>query len=189
MIARPHLRNERTNAMSLLTRLFGSSRPRDALVPLYRGIVERGRDPQWYRQGGVPDTQDGRFDMIAAILATVLLRLEAEGSTFASESALLAELFVEDMDGQLRELGIGDIVVGKHIGKMMGALGGRLAAYRQGFGADGDAPAALRRNLYRGEDPTDGELAFTVDRLDGFIAALAEQPADSIVAGTLPELA
>lgn len=189
MIARPHRSKEQTNAMSFLNRLFGSNRPRDAMIPLYRGIVERGRDPQWYAQGGVPDTKDGRFDMIAAILATILLRLEAEGETFGSESALLTELFVEDMDGQLRELGIGDIVVGKHIGKMMGALGGRLAAYRNGFGADGDAPAALRRNLYRGTDPADDELAFTVARLEGFIASLAEQPAQTIVGGTLPELA
>ena len=158
------------------------------MLPLYRGIVERARDPQWYGTGGVPDTKDGRFDMIAAILALALLRLESEGEAHATESALLAELFVEDMDGQLRELGIGDIVVGKHIGKMMGALGGRLAAYRTGFANDGDAREALARNLYRGKDPAKDEIDFTADRLRRFAAALAECSADMVVAGTLPDL-
>ncbi|WP_299321729.1 ubiquinol-cytochrome C chaperone family protein [Parasphingopyxis sp.] len=175
--------------MSIFSRFFSSSRPRDTMVPLYRAIVTHGRDPQWYAQGGVPDTQDGRFDMIAAILSAVLLRLESEGETHASESALLAELFIEDMDGQLRELGIGDIVVGKHIGKMMGALGGRLTAYRDGFGGDGDAHGALRRNLYRGVDPADGEVDYTVNRLRRFIAALADEPAAAVASGALPDLA
>ena len=175
--------------MSLLNRFFGTGRPRDTMIPLYRGIVERARDPQWYADGGVPDTKDGRFDMIAAILALILLRLEDEGETHAAASALLTELFVEDMDGQLRELGIGDIVVGKHIGKMMGALGGRLSAYRAGFCADGDVHDALLRNLYRGEEPADSEIGFTADRLKNFTSRLANSPAETIVAGSLPDLA
>lgn len=175
--------------MSLIDRLFKRDRPREAMIPLYRGIVERGRDTQWYATGGVPDTQDGRFDMIAAILALTLLRIEGEGRTYASESALLAELFIDDMDGQLRQLGIGDIVVGKHIGKMLGALGGRLDAYREGFAEGGDAGEALLRNLYRGDPPAEDQAAFTVSRLRGFAKALAKEPADAIIAGALPELA
>lgn len=174
--------------MTLLDRFFKRNRPREALIPLYNGIVEYGRDPQWYVKGGVPDTQDGRFDMIAAILALALLRIEAEGRTYASESALLAELFIDDMDGQLRQLGIGDIVVGKHIGKMLGALGGRLDAYREGFAEGGDVEEALLRNLYRGEPPAQGETAFTVMRLKAFAKALATEPAEAIIAGSLPEL-
>ncbi len=174
--------------MSFFTRLFGGREPRDALQPLYRSVVGHGRDTQWYAKGGVPDTQDGRFDMIAAILALVLLRLENEGDAFGPQSALLAELFVEDMDGQLRELGVGDIVVGKHIGKMMGALGGRLAAYRSGFKPEGDAREALIRNLYRGSEPDDDAARYTVTRLEQFSAALAETPGIEIVAGTIPEL-
>lgn len=175
--------------MSLLNRLFNRNRPRAALIPLYRGIVERGRDTQWYARGGVPDTQDGRFDMIAAILALVLLRIEAEGRTYASESALLAELFIDDMDGQLRQLGIGDIVVGKHIGKMLGALGGRLDAYREGFADGGAMEEALLRNLYRGEPPAQKEADFTAARLQSFARALADEPADAVIAGKLPDLA
>jgi cytochrome b pre-mRNA-processing protein 3 len=179
---------ERYAQMSLIDRLFNRNRPREAMIPLYNGIVERGRDTQWYAAGGVPDTQDGRFDMIAAILALTLLRIEGEGRTYASESALLAELFIDDMDGQLRQLGIGDIVVGKHIGKMLGALGGRLDAYREGFADGGNVEDALLRNLYRGEPPAQDEAAFTVSRLKAFANALAQEPADAIIAGSLPEL-
>ena len=174
--------------MSFFSRLFGGREPRDALQPLYRSIVEHGRDPQWYTHGAVPDTQDGRFDMIAAMLAMVLLRLEQDGETFGPQSALLAELFVEDMDGQLRELGVGDIVVGKHIGKMMGALGGRLAAYRGGFKPEGDARQALLRNLYRGTEPEEDAVNFAVTRLEQFSTLLADTPGPDIIAGHLPDL-
>ena len=159
------------------------------MIPLYRGTVALGRDPSWYLQGGVPDSQDGRFDMIAAVLGLVLLRLEQDGQTYASQSALLTELFIDDMDGQLRELGIGDVVVGKHIGKMMGALGGRLAAYRAGFVPGGDMREALLRNLYRGESPEETELAYTTSRLEGLAMALASQDPDALIAGALPDLA
>src|SRR3546814_2060072 len=67
------------------------------------------------------------------------------------------------MDGQLREIGIGDIIVGKHIGRMMSMLGGRLGAYRAGL-AEGDLAPALVRNLYRGTAPAPAALAHTRDR-------------------------
>ncbi|MBC2776217.1 ubiquinol-cytochrome C chaperone family protein [Parasphingopyxis marina] len=175
--------------MSFLTRLFGRDRPREALAPLYRAIVGHARDPRWYSEGGVPDTQDGRFDMIAAILSLVLIRIEAEGEAHASESALLTEVFIDDMDSQLRQLGIGDVIVGKHIGKMMGALGGRMAAYREGFAPGGDPSEALARNLYRGEAPGAAEQAFAAARLEGFAADLKTTAADAVLAGALPALA
>ena len=96
--------------MGVWHRLFGRGE-RDALAPLYKAVVAEARRPDWYRQGRVPDTLDGRFDMVAAVLSLVLLRLEEEGDAGRAPSAHLTELFVEDMDGQLRERGIGDIAV------------------------------------------------------------------------------
>ena len=61
--------------MSLFQRIFGETKQRAPLQPLYAAVVGRGRDPSWYRDGQVPDTLDGRFDMIAAILSLVLLRV------------------------------------------------------------------------------------------------------------------
>ncbi|WP_156681587.1 ubiquinol-cytochrome C chaperone family protein [Sphingomonas profundi] len=172
--------------MSIFRRFFSGSDLRAPLRPLYAAIVARGRDPAWYRDGAVPDTLDGRFDMIAAMLALVLIRLEAAGAPAREPSTLLTELFVDDMDGQLRQAGIGDVVVGKHIGKMMSALGGRITAYRAALAGAEDLPAALTRNLYRGAAPAPDALALVAGRMRAFHRQLADTPADTIIAGDLP---
>jgi cytochrome b pre-mRNA-processing protein 3 len=174
--------------MSILTRLFGQSLPRGRAKPLYQAIVSHGRDRHWYLEGAVPDSQDGRFDMIVAIFSLVLFRLEQDGDTYAPESAALAELFIDDMDGQLRELGMGDVVVGKHIGKMMGAFGGRLTVYRAGFDGSDRSRDALARNLYRGDPPGEEALAYVEARLARFARALDTWDGGALLAGTLPEL-
>ena len=162
-------------------RLWGKG-DRDALRPLYRAALAAARRPVWYRAGRVPDTVDGRFDMVAAITALVLLRLEAEGEPGRVPAARLAELFVDDMDGQLRQEGIGDIVVGKHIGRMMGALGGRLGAFREAF-EGGDVDGAVLRNIYRGNAPAAGGLEVVRDGLLTLRASLAATPAAELLDG------
>lgn len=134
--------------MSVLSRLF-RPRPnsREAVRPLWHRIVEIARERQWYALYHVADTVAGRFDMITAVLCTVLVRMEKEPELVES-SVLLTELFVQDMDGQLREAGVGDVVVGKHIGRLMSVLGGRLGAYRIGLEQDGAVLAdAISRNM------------------------------------------
>lgn len=117
--------------MSLLSRLRGKrADDRASVRPLWHAVVARSRDPQWYARDGIADTVPGRFDAVALVLSLVLLRMENE-PTMREATARLTELFVEDMDGQLREAGIGDLVVGKHVGKLMGVLGGRLGALRE----------------------------------------------------------
>jgi cytochrome b pre-mRNA-processing protein 3 len=171
--------------LSLIQRIFGETKQRATLQPLYRAIVAQGRDPAWYREGQVPDTLDGRFDMIASLLALVLLRLETEGESGKGPSVLLTEIFIDDMDGTLRQLGIGDYVVGKHVGRMMGALGGRLAAFRAGREA-GSLAAAVTRNVFHEIPPSDAALAFVTGGLQRFSAALDDAPIDAVLAGTLP---
>jgi cytochrome b pre-mRNA-processing protein 3 len=168
-----------------LTGLFRRAPREPALAPLYAAIVATARAPEWYRHGGVPDTLDGRFDMVAAVLTLVLLRIEAEGEAGRAPSATLVERFVDDMDGQLRQLGIGDIVVGKHIGKMMSALGGRLGAYRDAL-AGGDFGGALARNLYRGAAIDPAATAFAEARLRRLAEGLADTPFDALLGGRLP---
>jgi cytochrome b pre-mRNA-processing protein 3 len=162
-------------------RWFGRSE-RDALQPLYQAVIAAARRPIWYRDGGVPDTKDGRFDMVAAILSLVLLRLEREGEAGRAPAARLTELFVEDMDGQLREDGVGDVVVGKHVGRMMGALGGRLGAFREAA-ASGDYRTAIARNVYRGREPAVGAPAVLSDGLIALHASLAATPAAELLDG------
>ena len=98
------------STVSLLARLFSSQPdPRESLRPLWHRVVELSRDPALYRDDGVADTVAGRFDMIAAVLALVMLRLERDG--LAQDNVWLTELFVEGMDAQLRETGVGDLVL------------------------------------------------------------------------------
>lgn len=170
--------------MSFLSRLFGSNDAREAMRPLYNAVVAAGREPHWYRLGGVADTIDGRFEMISAVLALVYARLEDEADQ-AQNIAWLTELFVDDMESQLREIGIGDMVVGKHMGRMMAALGGRIGAYRDGM-ATGGLEAALVRNLYRGQEPPAAALTHTADRLRTLRLALDGMGADRLVAGEMP---
>jgi len=119
--------------MNPLSRLFAKpADPRDCVRPLWHTLVALAREPHWYAECGVADSVAGRFDMVSAVMALAILRMEHDGD-LARETAPLTELFVEDMDAQLRELGVGDIVVGKHVGKLMGALGGRINAYYAGI--------------------------------------------------------
>ncbi len=166
--------------MGWFSKLLGRA-PDDTALLLYNRVIDIARAPHWYEAGGVPDTLDGRFDMVAAVLSLVLLRLE-EVSGAGPASARLTERFVTDMDGQLRESGVGDIGVGKHIGKMMGMLGGRLGAYRDGLAA-GDLRNAMARNLYRSGVPDDAAVAHTQAALFALREALAARSSDSVIAG------
>lgn len=168
--------------MSILDRLFSRKPdPRFQMRPLYDSIVAIARQPAWYR-AGVPDTLGGRFEMVMAVLSQVLLRLEGDDAV-RQQSVWLTEVFVDDMDGQMRQIGIGDLTVGKYVGKMMAALGGRLGAYRTAGDAETRA-AVLWRNLGV-ETPADGPAVAA--RLDHLVRDLADLSTDAIVAGQLPQ--
>lgn len=172
-------------AFSFLKTLFRRDEGRDALVPLYNAVVAEARNPAWYLDGKLPDTVDHRFEAVAALTAMAILRLDRADDAGKVAAVMLTELFVDDMDGQLRQEGIGDIVVGKHIGKMISALGGRIAAYRAGLEGD-TLEEALVRNLYRGEDPGAAPLAFAAARVRAHWQSLLQQPDDAVLAGVFP---
>jgi cytochrome b pre-mRNA-processing protein 3 len=176
----------RGNQLSFLSRIFGGKQPREAYRPLYSAIVNGGRDTAWYLEGQVPDTIDGRFDMISSMLALVLVRLEADEPQTRTASVLLAELFIEDMDRSIRELGTGDVVVGKRIGKMMGLLGGRIGAFRSAIEQDEDFTAPVIRNVFRDAPPSPEAVAFVSSRLRGFYTSLEATDVGSILRGELP---
>jgi cytochrome b pre-mRNA-processing protein 3 len=169
--------------LSFLTRIFGDRREREPLRPLYDAVVGEARNPAWYRDGGVPDTVDGRFDMVAAVLALVLLRLERDGDSAAREVRILTETFVADMDASLRELGTGDLIVGKRVTKLMGALGGRLGAFRAAFAGEGELAAAVRRNIFRESPPSEAAVAWVAERLEALHARLEAAPLAAVLAG------
>ena len=178
--------------MSFLTRIFGAlhageRRERAVVRPLYTAIVAQGRDSFWYREGQVPDTIDGRFDMLSTVLALVLLRMEREGPAAAGADVHLTEVFIEDMDGTVRQIGIGDQVVGKHIGKMMSALGGRLGAYRDSGDDEAAFADAVRRNIFREAPPSDEAVTTVAARLMRLKVALDRANYSDLLIGKLPQ--
>jgi cytochrome b pre-mRNA-processing protein 3 len=176
----------RRPTLALLSRLFGERRDRAALRPLYDSVVAAAREPGWYREGGVPDTLEGRFDMLATLLALVLVRLEAEGDEAKAESVALTEIFIDDMDGTLRQIGIGDFVVGKHVGKLVGAVGGRLGALRDALPGGTGIEAAVRRNVFRDEAASDAQVAWVTARIRGLHERLAATAMEPLLAGAFP---
>ncbi|QUL36730.1 ubiquinol-cytochrome C chaperone family protein [Erythrobacter sp. JK5] len=169
--------------MSFISRLLGTAPdPRESVRPLWHRVVELAREPGFYTDCGVADTVGGRFDLITAILCTVMVRVEA--SDMRAESALLAELFVEDMDGQLREFGIDDVVVGKHVGRLMSALGGRLGAYRGALNAKDREKliAAVTRNVTFNDDQDEAKGAACVaDKLLALSGRLADRSDEELI--------
>ncbi len=128
--------------MSILDRLLGrNSDDRAPVRPLWHRTVEIAREKAWYAQYGVADTVPGRFDAVTLVLSLVMLRMERD-EHLKILSARITEVFVEDMDGQLRQSGVGDLVVGKHMGKLVSTLGGRMGALRDAL-ASPDPQAAL----------------------------------------------
>lgn len=173
---------------SFWSRFARRPRDRDRLLPLYEAVVARARDPFWYREGQVPDSVDGRFDMLAAFMAMVLIRFEIEpGDAPRQDSVFLTELFIADMDESLHQIGIGDYVVGKHVGRMMGALGGRLTAFREA-NRDRDFTRPVLRNIFHEAPPSGTALALVAERLERFDAALLTASYGDLAAGTLPPL-
>lgn len=158
--------------MGLIARLLGRKSDEHAAVrPLWHACVALARTPRWYADLGLADTVPGRFDAVAMVMALVLGRME-RSPDLAREAILLTELFVTDMDGQLRETGLGDMVVGKHVGKLMGALGGRKAALEAALAGAEPLEAVIARNLTLAEGTDPAGMAAEVRGIAHRLAAL-----------------
>jgi cytochrome b pre-mRNA-processing protein 3 len=97
---------------------------------LYAAIVAEARQPDWYREAGVPDTLDGRFAVLTSLLALTDIRLERGADVARALGPRLAERFIADMDAQMREAGFGDPSLGKQVRTMVGALASRVDRWR-----------------------------------------------------------
>jgi cytochrome b pre-mRNA-processing protein 3 len=126
--------------------------PRGTIEAIYGMIVAQAREPLFYQAMGVPDTVNGRFDMVLLHLWMVLRRLRpVEGGADLSQA--LFDHFCGDMDANLRELGVGDLTVPKRMQKFGEAFYGRAAAYDLALDAGGESLAqALCRNILDGAD-------------------------------------
>jgi len=171
--------------VSLIARLLGkSANDRAPVRPLWHRVVEIAREKPWYAQCGVADTVPGRFDAVTMVLALAILRMERE-ERLKVLSARITELFVEDMDGQLRQSGVGDLVVGKHMGKLMSTLGGRIGALRDALAAP-DARAALVPALERNVTLIEGADSLALaDAVIALAASLDAASEEELLAGRI----
>lgn len=158
-----------------------------AAAELYLALVAQSRRAAFYRCGGVPDSTVGRFNMIVLHAFLVFHRLKAERPrTDALAQALFDHMFA-DMDRSLREMGVGDLVVGKKVKRLARGFYGRVVAYERALAAPDDGPleAALRRNLFDGVVPEPEQLAAMAGYLRHAAATLAAQPIDRVSSGAI----
>jgi cytochrome b pre-mRNA-processing protein 3 len=128
--------------------LFRRKRRDDTISALYGAIVAQARLPAFYRLYGVPDTVEGRLEMIMLHAALLLRRLNATPEQRALGQQVF-DRFCADMDDNLREMGVGDLGVPKHMRRIGEAFYGRTAAYAAALASDdpGALAAALARNV------------------------------------------
>lgn len=168
-----------------LGQLFRSRPEKPAGRRLYAAVVAQARHPRFYTEWSVPDTPTGRFDLIVLHGFLVMHRLKGDAAGRPVAQAL-CDAVVEDLDRNLREMGTGDLSVGKKVKRLMEGFYGRLAAYEAALETGGDALIlALQRNLYASSaaaQPGSTGLAPYVRRE---AAALQGQPIEQLVAGTV----
>ena len=166
--------------------LFGAKRFEKAAHKIYFSLVEQARQPGFYLSCGAPDTVDGRFDMIVLHAFLLLRRLKKDHEKTAELAQELFDRMFADMDQNLREMGVGDLGVGKRIKGMAEAFYGRAAAYEAGLGAnDGTLAEALRRNLYRKTEPDAGQLAAMAAYMRDVAARLDGAGINGLMAGNV----
>ncbi len=153
---------------------------------LYGAAVAAARQPWFYRELGVPDTLDGRFDLVGLHAFLVIRRLAALPPPGPDLAQAVFDAMFSDMDTNLREMGVSDLAVGKRVKTMWEAFHGRAAAYESALAADDAALAtALLRNVWRGGEPV-GDAPQRLARLvRRQAAALAAMPAEALLAGCL----
>ena len=120
-------------------------------VALFEALTAEARRTTWYTKGGVPDTLDGRFAMLASVMALALVRIERDGEDGNRVSVALTERFIEVMESEHRELGLGDPTLGKTVRKLVGVLGRRTELWRRASAGNTDWNEASRESLYKGD--------------------------------------
>jgi cytochrome b pre-mRNA-processing protein 3 len=171
---------------TVLKTLANSRERRRAAARLVSSLIAQARAPIFFTKFNVPDTIDGRFDLVTLHAFLVLERLESAGRRDLSQA--LTDAVFAGFDEGLRDLGAGDLGMGRRMKKMANAFYGRLNAYRAA--ADRDAlSAALLRNVYRGEVRNEAPAGELARYIEGARAAIATSDLDSGDAqfGPLPE--
>ncbi|MFZ1990919.1 MAG: ubiquinol-cytochrome C chaperone family protein [Alphaproteobacteria bacterium] len=161
----------------------------EALVAraLFTEAMAAARTPEFYLQGGVADSIDGRFDLVVVHLILIMHRLKREGEEGKDLAQRLFDIAFANFDEALREMGVGDLTVPKRIRKMAEAFYGRIEVYEDALATGGEAAfaEALRRNLYRGKEISEPALAWTAEAILGFLARLEASTRAGLLSGRI----
>lgn len=154
---------------------------------LYNAAVKAARDPHFYGALGVPDTLDGRFDLVALFVALVIERLRVASEPGPALAQAVFDAMFSDMDVTLRELGVGDLSVGKKVRAMWEAFHGRALSYGPALqaGDERGLADALARNVWRGKPSADEAPATLARHALRVHAALAEQDIAGLAQGSI----
>lgn len=168
----------------MLTRLFKPKPAQLAGRALYEKVVPQARRPALYLDLGVPDTPEGRFEIYSLHVYLILERMKGQGDAAAETAQALFDTYVSQLDNALRELGVGDLSVGKRMRKLGEAFYGRVKSYGAAFERLPDTQeleAVLARTVYAGVEspPTAGLAEYVLAQR----AALADQPISGFCAG------
>jgi len=145
----------------MFARLFRKDRLPGAARRLYHAILEDARRPALYGPEGAPDTVDGRFDVIVLHAILLIRRLREGGEEPKRAAQLMFDILFDDMDAALREMGTGDLSVGKKIREMGEAFYGRASAYEDALRDEnaGALAQAIERNMFDADGETPGPAA------------------------------
>jgi len=145
--------------MIMLQNLFRPHARHRLGEPLYDLAVRQARDPRFYTDLGVADRIDARFELYTLHVLLLVMRLRDEGEQGAEAGQALFDTYVSALDHALRELGVGDISVGKKMRKLGEAMYGRMTTYEPLLRAgDRDALAnGLARNVFESAEPAIGQ--------------------------------
>jgi cytochrome b pre-mRNA-processing protein 3 len=151
---------------------------------LFDAMTAEARRPHWYVEGEVPDTIDGRFAVLATVTALAMVRLEQAGDEGDSVSVALTERFIEVMEAEHRELGLGDPTLGRQVRRLVGSLSRRVDLWRSAIAGDRDWNEAASESLYKEEVPEEA-LMHSVDALRDFWAKLGRSDFDALADGRI----
>ena len=164
--------------------LFRRNPQQKAAELAYGRVVDQARQPGFFGEIGVPDTIDGRFELICLHAFLFLHRLKGESPAAAQLGQRFVNAMFADFDRSLREMGTGDLSVGRQVKRMAQALYGRIEAYESGLaGSDAALKAALARNLFGTVQPAQPALDAMVGYVRGEARRLGQEPTARLLAG------
>jgi cytochrome b pre-mRNA-processing protein 3 len=171
----------------LIDRMLSGPDRREVIAQrLYAALTTQSRRPEFYVTCGVPDSVDGRFEMVALHAFLLFRRLKGQGDKAGAVAQSVYDVMFGDFDASVRELGAQDLGVGRRIKFMTEAMNGRFAAYDAGLaGGPNELELALKRNLYGTTEPHDDMLKRMTEYVRAADAALSGQPVDQLMRGLL----